>query len=254
MNYEHDLNKTQSNRAKLLQNKNLLYWYEILFKYQFKDIIDLGKKGILEIGSGTSPIKLFYPQIMTSDVLNLDYLDYIFDCHEIDKFNLIPDASIDIITMTNVLHHLRKPMDFFLKASNKLKPEGMIIITEPFFSCLSYLIYNYVHHEPVDLKIKKPELDQTNGPLSSANPALPHLIFFSDRSWKTKLRQKYDIDNCTIDYFGSISYFITGGISYRFPIPHRVYKLISKFDLYLSRLFPDFFASFFILRMKKVKV
>ena len=36
MNYEHDLKKTLTNREKLINNKNLLYWYQVLFEIQFK--------------------------------------------------------------------------------------------------------------------------------------------------------------------------------------------------------------------------
>ena len=248
-----DLRKTQLNREKLIKNKNLLFWYRVSFELQFSKISNIEKKNILEIGSGTSPMKLFFTNILTSDILNLDYLDYVFDCHEIDILNDIPDNTLDIITVTNVLHHLNKPVDFLLKACTKLKPLEMVNITEPYFSYLSYFIYKFLHHEKVNLKIVKPELDIVKGPMSNANIALPYLIFFSNKkNWKQKLKFKYDIKNCEIDYFTSISYFMTGGISHKFQIPFKIYKLIFKIDLYISRLLPNFFASFFILRMKRV--
>ena len=71
---------------------------------------------------------------MTSDVLDLDYLDLVFDCHEIDKLDAIEDNSLDVITLTNVLHHLKSPIAFLNRAASKLKPGGKVIATEPFFS------------------------------------------------------------------------------------------------------------------------
>src|SRR2546421_6907415 len=84
---------TLRNRARLGSNRNLLFWYRELYRDQFKDLPDPAKLSILEIGSGTSPLKQFYPNIVTSDVLDLDYLDLVFDCHEIDRLDAVRDDS-----------------------------------------------------------------------------------------------------------------------------------------------------------------
>jgi hypothetical protein len=93
---------TLRNRARLGANKNLLFWYRELYRDQFKDFPNPAALSILEIGSGTSPLKEFVPSVITSDVLDLDYLDLVFDCHEIDKLDAIEDNSLDVITLTNV--------------------------------------------------------------------------------------------------------------------------------------------------------
>src|SRR5947199_3751392 len=141
---------TLRNRARLGANKNLLFWYRELYRDQFRDLPNPATLSILEIGSGTSPLKQFLSNVITSDVLDLDYLDLVIDCHEIDKLDAIKDNSLDVITLTNVLHHLKSPITFLNRAAGKLKPGGKVIATEPFFSVLSTLIFKYVHHEPVD--------------------------------------------------------------------------------------------------------
>ena len=100
---------------------------------QFRDFPNPSALSILEIGSGTSPLKQFLSNVMTSDVLDLDYLDLVFDCHEIDKLDAIKDNSLDVITLTNVLHHLKSPIAFLNRAASKLKSGGKVIATEPFF-------------------------------------------------------------------------------------------------------------------------
>src|SRR6266404_7274400 len=100
---------TLRNRARLGANKNLLFWYRELYRDQFKDFSNPTALSILEIGSGTSPLKQFLPNVITSDVLDLDYLDIVFDCHEIDRLVAVQDNSLDVITLTNVLHHLKSP-------------------------------------------------------------------------------------------------------------------------------------------------
>src|SRR5262249_35254052 len=150
---------------RLSTNKNLLFWYRELYRDQFKDFPNPAALSILEIGSGTSPLKEFLPTVVTSDVLDLNYFDLVFDCHDIDKLDAIKNESLDVITLTNVLHHLKSPIEFLKRAANKLKPGGKVIATEPFFSLMSTLIFRYLHHEPVDFQIAEPELENVRGPL-----------------------------------------------------------------------------------------
>src|SRR5216110_1362457 len=159
---------TLHNHARLGANKNLLFWYRQLYRDQFRDLPNPLTLSILEVGSGTSPLKQFFSNVITSDVLDLDYLDLVFDCHETDKLDAIPDNSIDVITLTNVLHHLKSPIVFLNAAAAKLKSGGKVIATEPFFSLVSAPIWKHLHFEPVDFSISEPELMQAHGPLTSA--------------------------------------------------------------------------------------
>ena len=88
-----DRAETLRNRSKLSKNRNLLYWYGQLYRDQFRNLGDVTQLAVLEIGSGVSPLTNFYPSVRTSDVLDLDYLDYVFDCHRLDKFEPIPEDS-----------------------------------------------------------------------------------------------------------------------------------------------------------------
>jgi hypothetical protein len=242
---------TLRNRPRLCANKNLLFWYRELYRDQFKDFPNPLTLLILEVGSGTSPLKQFLPNVITSDVLNLDYLDLVFDCHDIDKLDAIKNESLDVITLTNVLHHLKSPIAFLNRAANKLKPGGKVIATEPFFSLLSTLIFRYLHHEPVDLIIAEPELKNVHGPLVSANIALPWLIFCRRRDWLERLKENYDLCRLSVRHFSALSYMMTGGISRKFPIPGVLYRLIFPTDMALSRRFPWLCASFFTLVMTR---
>lgn len=248
---EIDRELTKLNRERLLQNRNLILWYEKLFKRMFESIGDITSKNILEIGSGTSPLKFFYPNVLTSDVLELDYLDYIFDCHNIDEFTQIPDASLDVIVMTNVLHHLAAPLQFLVKAAKKLKPGGKIVMTEPYFSMVSSLIYSHIHPEPVSFNIAEPVLGEIKGPLTSANIALPYLIFFSDMRWHERLCADYDFSVQSLKNFTSLAYMVTGGISRCFSVPVPIFRVVLAVDMFLADVFPKVCSSFFIMELTK---
>ena len=242
---------TLRNRARLGANKNLLFWYRQLYRDQFRDFPNPAALSILEIGSGTSPLKQFCSNVITSDVLDLDYLDLVFDCHEIDKFHTIKDNSIDVITLTNVLHHLKNPIAFLNRAALKLKSGGKVIATEPFFSVLSTFIFKYLHHEPVDFRIPEPELVNMQGPLASANIALPWLIFFQRREWLQRLDENFDVATLSTRLFSALSYMATGGISHRLPIPRFLYCAFFSTDLAISRRFPNLCAAFFTVTLTR---
>jgi ubiquinone/menaquinone biosynthesis C-methylase UbiE len=242
---------TLRNRARLGANQNLLFWYRELYHDQFKEFPNPAALSILEIGSGTSPLKQFLSNVVTSDVLDLDYLDLVFDCHEIDKLDAIKDNSLDVITLTNVLHHLKNPIAFLNCAAGKLKPSGKVIATEPFFSVLSTAIFKYLHHEPVDFRIAEPELREVQGPVKSANIALPWLIFFCKREWLQRLNENFDIASRYIRPFTALSYMATGGISHRLPVPRFLYRTLFPIDLAISRCFPRLCASFFTITLTR---
>ncbi len=248
--YANDLEVTRRNHARLEANKNLLYWYRELYKDQFRHLKNFADLTVLEIGSGVSPLARFHPTVRTSDVLELDYLDYIFDCHQLDEYEMIPNDSLDVITLTNVLHHLRSPIEFLTKAARKIKPGGLLIATEPYFSLLSWPLYKFLHHEPVDFSITMPELSEIRGPLASANEALPWLIFHRNE-WRRQIEEFFEFEPQPFRPFTALAYFMTGGISRRFPIPRAVYRVLFALDLAISRWFPRVAASFFTITLTR---
>src|SRR5947207_3052534 len=149
---------TLRNRARLSANRNLLFWYRELYRDQFKEFPDPGALSILEIGSGTSPLKQFLANVVTSDVLDLDYLDLVFDCHEIDKLHAIEDNSLDVITLTNVLHHPKSTIAFLNCPASKFRNGGTTVATDPVFSVSPTPMFKYLHSEAVDFRITEPEL------------------------------------------------------------------------------------------------
>lgn len=247
--YQHDLDQTLGNRQRLQSNRNLMLWYQELYRDVFRTVPDIAQKRILEIGSGTSPLKMFLPNVITSDVLTLEHLDIVFDCHNIAEFSEIPDHSIDVITLTNVLHHLRDPVHFLRSATRKLTKGGEVFIVEPYFSALSYPLFKFLHHEPVNFGISRPVLDTVDGPLSSSNQAMPHMIFFTRPNWFRELADYYELDETRFGFFTSLAYMVTGGISRIFPVPHCIYRPYLVLDRFLARALPKLFASFFSVRL-----
>ena len=170
---------------------------------------------------------------------------------EIDSCAEIADHSLDIILLCNVLHHLPLPIVFLSKAHKKLKRNGKIILTEPFCSAFSRIIY-FLHHEETNFKVEEASLSRVEGPLSSSNMALPQMIFFKKKEWLAKIAKYYNISARELHYYTSLSYFLTGGVSHNFHIPYSLYKLMFSLDQKVSKLFPRLFASFFTIILKTI--
>ena len=100
-------------------------------------------------------------------------------------------------------------------------------------------------------RISEPELEKVQGPLASANIALPWLIFFRRRDWVQRLNETFDVATLSARPFSALSYMATGGISRRLPILHFVYRWLFLMDLAISRRFPNFCAAFFTVTLTR---
>ncbi len=138
-------------------------------------------------------------------MLDLNYLDLVFDCHEIDKLDAIKENSLDVITLTNALDHLKRPIVFLNRAANKLKLGGKVIATEPFFSAINCHL-QVSDQEALDFRISEPELGEMQGPLASANIALPWLIFFRRRERPQPFNDNFDLASLSAWPFSALSY------------------------------------------------
>ncbi|MCD6533939.1 MAG: methyltransferase domain-containing protein [Deltaproteobacteria bacterium] len=247
-----DIEATLKNRKALFKKKNLLYWYQRLYERLLGcDRESVAKLRILEIGSGMSPLKHFYPSVFTSDIMSLEHVDYVFDAHDIGCAKMVENESLDLIILTNVLHHLWNPLGFLADAGSKLKIGGRIIIVEPYFSTLSRSIYLHLHHEPADFSTVEPCLSEVKGPLSSANMAIPYMIFWEKQSWLKQVLKNYQITESEKFYYSGISYMATGGISHNIMIPHWLYRQLWKLDSWLADSFSRQFAAFFCMTLTK---
>jgi len=183
-------------------------------------------------------------------VLDLNYLDLVFDCHEIDKLDAIKENSLDVITLTNTLDHLKRPIVFLNRAANKLKLGGKVIATEPFFSAINCHL-QVSDQEALDFRISEPELGEMQGPLASANIALPWLIFFRRRERPQPFNDNFDLASLSAWPFSALSYMAPGGMSRRLRVPRFLYRMLFAVDLAISRRSARFCAVFFSLTLTR---
>ncbi len=198
---------------------------------------------VLELGSGGGFLNEIIPDLIASDLFPVPKLDIIIDGRDFP----FSESCFRSIVMVDVLHHIPDTPSFFRNASRCLKTGGALIMIEPWTTCWSKLIYNYLHHEPFDIHTKKWNFPE-GGPLSQANSALPWIIFKRDR--KKFIRTFNQLHIKKIQLHTPFSYLLSGGVSFRSFIPGSFFEICSMAETALNPLM-KYIAMFAIIVVTK---
>ena len=172
---------------------------------------------VIELGSGGGFLKDYAPELITSEIQQIQGVDLVFDAMSLP----IAKSILRAIIMVDVLHHVPDADSFFSDAGECLKSGGRIIMHEPWVTPWSRIVYGYLHHEPF-LPDTPEWVFPIGGPLSSANSALPWIIFHRDRK---RFEQKYpELKITKITPNTVFSYLASGGVSLRSLVPGKMFK------------------------------
>ena len=166
-----DPKTTLAHRDIILNKPFLKRLYQDWYNVFIKESRAVGKGIYLEIGSGGGFLKDVFPEVVTSDILDLPVVDKVFSAEQLPY----KENELGSIMMLNVFHHIPKPYLFLKEAERCLVKGGKIIMVEPANSALGRFIYKRFHHEPFDEKGGR-EIEAGN-PLSNSNQALPFIYF-----------------------------------------------------------------------------
>jgi SAM-dependent methyltransferase len=199
---------------------------------------------VLEVGSGAGFLSELMPDLITSEVLYLPHVSVILDaCHL-----PIHKAALRAIVMTDVLHHIPDVRLFIREASRTVRPGGVIAMVEPWRTAWSQWVYQNLHHEAFDPDALRWEFPP-EGPLSSANGALPWILFQRDRSAFEKEFPEWSIEEIRLTM--PFRYLLSGGFSFRSLQPAFVHAWWRKLE---SSLAPwnSTLAMFAFIRLRRV--
>jgi SAM-dependent methyltransferase len=126
------------------------------------------------------------------------------------------DDTLRAIVMTDVLHHLPRVRSFLTEAARCVRPGGVVSMIEPWVSTWSRQVYQRLHHEPFRPDAAAWEFP-SSGPLSSANGALPWLVFERDRRQFEREFPTWQVQNVVL--MMPMRYLVSGGISLRSLMP-----------------------------------
>ena len=130
---------------------------------------------ILDVGSGSGHFREKAENVVAIDLLAAPWLDVAADAQALP----FSDGCFSNIVMLDALHHIERPHAFFSEVARTLKKGGRLAMIEPAITPLSWLVYNFLHPEPVLLSVDPlAEVEAASGrDAFDANQAIPTLLF-----------------------------------------------------------------------------
>ncbi|HVX85558.1 MAG TPA: class I SAM-dependent methyltransferase [Phycisphaerae bacterium] len=154
---------------------------------------------ILELGGGSGNFKEYFQRqavgavgqgggggagtLITSDIVPTHHCDLAADAMALP----FGDESLDNLVMQDVLHHIPYPLRFLAEAQRTLRRGGRVVMTEPYISPASRVVFALAHPEPVVPAARifgergggDPSPLRGSGAFAS-NQATPTRLFFRD--------------------------------------------------------------------------
>lgn len=223
-----DPKATLAHRDIILQKPFLKRLYTEWYSEFIATARSVGKGIYLEIGSGGGFLKDVFPEVVTSDILDLPVVDKVMSAEELPY----GPEELGCIMMLNVFHHIPRPYLFLNEAQRTLMKGGKVVMIEPANSAMARFIYKRFHHEPFDEN--GPREIKPGNPLSHSNQALPHIYFERDLEQFKKDYPHLRINSIT--YHSPLMYIISGGVSRSAMLPHRLYGFGKTMEWLLSPL------------------
>jgi SAM-dependent methyltransferase len=180
----------------------------------------------LELGGGSGNFKQFAPNVVSTDVMPLPWLDAVADAQNLPFEN----QSFDNIVLFDVLHHIENVSLFFNEALRVLRLGGRVIMMEPYISPVSWIVYHFLHPEPVNFK-QDPliwvEPAQNRQPFD-ANQAFATILF--ERNFKA-FQQKYpQFSKCYHRRMSFFAYPLSGGFDRNSLLPMALLNPVLRIE------------------------
>jgi len=182
-------------------------WYSILAAE-----MPPGEGAVLELGSGAGYCDRYISRLITSEVFYCPTVQLAVDAQHIP----FRDGSLRAIVFTNVAHHVPDLARFFGEASRCLRQGGKVLMIEPWVTPWSRFVYQHLHHEPFCPEARDWSFP-ASGPLSSANGAIPWIVFRRDRHKFESEFPQLVIEQ--IRPFLPFRYLLSGGVAMRSLMP-----------------------------------
>lgn len=168
----------------------------------------------LEIGSGAGIISEVYPEVITSDLKVLPFIDVALSAYQLP----FRDNSLRAIYGINVFHHLSQPRDFFREMIRAIAPGGGAVLIEPFYGLVAGWMFRNLH-KTEGFEPNEPEWEgpPDSGPFSKANQALSYIIFKRDLN---KFEKEFpELEVVLMRPHTQLWYILSGGVNFKQLVP-----------------------------------
>jgi SAM-dependent methyltransferase len=168
----------------------------------------------VELGAGSSMLKDYYPDVVTSDIVPAPHLERVLDAMQLD----LPDQSVRVLYGINCFHHFPDPARFFAEVARVVRPGGGVILIDPYFGPLAELLYaRLFREETFDRGGPSWRAAEQRDP-ARANQALSYLVFFRDRARFLAENPELEIAHAEV-MKNYVRYVLSGGLNFRQLMP-----------------------------------
>ena len=176
----------------------------------------------VELGSGASLMKDFFPAVVTTDVRPARHLDLVLDALSLP----FRDRSVRAFYAIDCFHHLPDPDRFFAELSRALVPGGGCILIEPYYGPVARLLYKRLFaSEDFDTGQKEWGADKGMGSMRGANQALSYVVFTRDRKiFEARYPGLEILAERPLDSY--LRYLASGGLNFRPLLPAATAPLL----------------------------
>jgi SAM-dependent methyltransferase len=186
-----------------------------------------GLHPVVELGSGPGFFKEYFPDLIATDVIPNPWIDVVCDAC------LLPFATgtVGALVMVDVLHHLHRPLQFLYEAARVLRPAGRLAMIEPWITPLSYLLYQYWHHEDCCLHVdlRRP-FGERGKKAFEGNAAIPFKLLQHFRTESPRLRL------IQAQPFLGLPYLASLGFQRARPLPRALLRAAKACECFLGPL------------------
>lgn len=182
----------------------------------------------LELGAGSlSKAEKFFSNIQLSDGSSVSKFG---KENQLIAENLPFENSVfDVVIAKDTLHHFSDTQKALSEISRVLKPGGVFIVSEPYWSLLGRFVFKFIHPEnwdtnPVNLK---------NGSPNPFDANQATLLCLQGKKFNDLIAQNSFAFEVSKSTYG-ISYLFSGGLNWRNKISFGVLNKIDKLEKYLK--------------------
>jgi SAM-dependent methyltransferase len=203
----------------------------------------------LEIGSGAGIIREVYPNVITSDLKVLPFVDIVLSADRLP----FADNSLRALYAINVFHHLSRPREFFREILRVLNPGGGVVLIEPFYGPMASWVFKNLHKSE-GFEPEAPDWDSPidTGPFSKANQALSYIVFKRDLN---QFKQEFpELEVVFMRPHTQLWYILSGGVNFRQLLPDKLTSVARVSERVLAPFNPWIALQHTIVLRKKKQV
>jgi SAM-dependent methyltransferase len=185
----------------------------------------------VELGSGAGILKAVFPDVYTSDVKLLPFIDFVARGEELP----FEAASLRAVYAINVLHHVSQPRTFFRELTRAIAPGGGVVMIEPYYGPLAQLLFRHLFtSEGYEPRARGwPDHDR-HAPATGANQALSYIILRRDRAiWEEEFP---DLELVVDEPHTHLSYLLSGGVNFRQLVPSGLARGVAQLERVMAPL------------------